>query len=209
MKKQHLYNNGFTLIEIIVSIAILVLLMMTSFFYLRSNNTSVQVRTAASVLSDALRTAQTSAQSGVLVACGDGCMRVPSAFGVYIIQSDSSHGERPIAIMYADVDQGSVSADHRYTTQSDTTMEEAYPNLEIGTIVLDTLSLGGNSDVVIDSITGGDSSILVDIAFLTPTALMYIDGGVTNGRVTVTFSKGGITKDVIIDRVTGRIEPKF
>ena len=199
MNKTKVNKKGFTLLELMVSIAILMIIMMMSIIYFRKSGDSQVVRSSASALSDAIRTAQNYAQSGKIV---NG--QVPSAFGVAI----STVSDVPMAIIYADL---SSPANYVYDPATATA-----PDVVMGTVVLDFISLkntrgnvtlgtGADDGIAIDGSPVGN----VDLSFASPNANMRINGGTSSNQIVFSLQKGTITRTVSIDRISGRVQTSY
>lgn len=216
-------KKGFTLPELMVSIAIMILLMTISFMYFRKSGDSQSVRSTASAVSDVLRTAQNYAQAGKLVKVvgGGECDSVlpvdcalPAAFGVRFTSPvdplDPTKPPTPTAIIYADIAHGTTAANNTYDPG------EEYPTVSKGTIILDWISLKNQrsetliANGTIDGINidGVDTNI-IDISFTSPSAAMKINGGIASNNVIFSLQKGTIIKTVSIDRISGRIQASF
>lgn len=193
-------KQGFTLVEMMVSMAILMFLTTMTFVYFRKSNDAQAVRSTVSALSDAIRTAQNYAQSGKLV---NG--QVPASFGVSVATISGV----PTAIIYADT---SSPANYTYDAATSTS-----PDVVMNTTVLDFISIknsrsettigtGEGNGIVVD---GGSPVGTIDISFATPNAGMRINGSTAGNQVVFSLQKGTIVKTVNIDRISGRVQTSF
>lgn len=178
-------QRGFTVIEMLVVTAILVMLMTMSVIGFQSGREDDILRASLLRFADGVRKAQNNAQAGVL----QGGVAYPG-YGVYL---DAVSGD---ALLYADTGTAGGGTAAVYDAGIDV-LVETIRVADPGHVVVDDISLDG---------AGGQSS--VDGTFIAPRADMLVGGAETTQNVAVRLRslKNGHTKSVTIHRITGRVD---
>ncbi len=178
-------QKGFTVIEMLVVTAILVMLMTMSVIGFQSGREDDLLRASLLRFADGVRKAQNDAQTGVL----QGGVAYP-AYGVYL---DATSGD---LLLYADTGASGGGTANMYNAGVDA-LVETIPVVNPGHVVIDDISWDG---------VGGKAG--VDGSFVAPRADMLLQGAETIQSVTVRLksTKNGHTKSVTIHRITGRVD---
>ncbi|MDF1496586.1 MAG: prepilin-type N-terminal cleavage/methylation domain-containing protein [Patescibacteria group bacterium] len=203
-------SNGFTIIELLIGLSIVVLLATITIFQLGSSRETGELRTAARQLTADIRAMQARALSAKnikicdtgtnlavcessQVACGvnpctDG---IPAAYGLHLETSTSTY------VLFADINP-EASIDYHYTDAG-----EAYQ-------IRSLMPLFGK-DVVIDQIMSSTTSVtFADIAFMRQNGTARIYDITTPPesallRIRIRHLKSNDTIEIEINRITGRI----
>lgn len=189
-------QEGFTLIELVISIAILAGMTIVSVQKFRLIQQDDSLNAGAMRISAALRQAQGNAQSGQ-----NTDYSLARAFAVHF--EKASANSMGSAVVFADLntDNGTGKWD------GDTPNGQGAKDLKIGTTI--SPDANGKKEVSITALTIGDTTpASADIAFLAPGASGRIDGGTDHDTVTITLTsaKNTHTKKVVYNRVSGRID---
>jgi len=160
--KDNKYNSGFSLIELIVSISIIVLLTTIFLANYHTINKHTDLTIAAQVMVTDIRMAQANALGLIQY---DG--QVPlGGWGVSLSTSGGGVGEEKIYTIFADVDGDQISSGDEAVLQFGAKVITLPPNISI-----DSLSIQGNQEVE-----------EANVIFLPPDPLTYISTelGATN-----------------------------
>ncbi|MEK7122418.1 MAG: prepilin-type N-terminal cleavage/methylation domain-containing protein [Patescibacteria group bacterium] len=194
------FKKGFTLVEVLVSISILVLLMSISFANFGKADQSELLRYGARRLADSLQSAQSFAQSGTLA-------DYPTA------QSYGVHTDVASQLITLYADRDTTSGLGRWDEGKDAPMQERLsyivrPGREI---LLDSIKVYRNVDDQTPFVVSS-----VDIAAVPPNARLIVPGltdtagneVVAIHRVVFTIKQiaTGKTADVVVSMLSGRID---
>ena len=192
-------SYGFTLVEMIVAVMVIGLLMTVSVVQFQSGRQDDALRSAAIRISDALRTSQSAALSGTLEEYQNA-----SAYGVYAFQKTASKtctsGVATITeclVLFAD-----ANADTTYDSTKDLTIRcISFDTDSTNSVILESIL-----ETKTDATTTNPGSATV--IFKRPTAGILIDGGTEVKQLTFTLTntKNNHTKQVVLDRISGRID---
>ena len=204
---------GYSLPEMLIALAVLMLIALISVFGLNSASHSDELRTAARQISADIRSAQSRAleaqnvkacstgvkqavcenlNPGCISACQDA---IPNAFGVYMMLASSTYQT------FADINP--ATPDYMLTDQGEVIMTRSF--------------LGLSSDVKVDSITsfrvsGGSLQPWVDASFTRQSGTTHIIdplvatlGEPSMARIVLRHAKSGQTITIEVNRVTGRV----
>lgn len=193
-------KNGFTLVEMLVAITIIGLLTTVSVVQFQSGREDDALRLAVIRVSDAFRTAQSSAQSGTLEKYQNA-----AAYGVFVFRTATGktcvNGSVTVnegLVLFADKNNNSL-----YDSATDINIRCV--SLDVNnahSILMDEIKETKASD---NSTTTSTSAVVV---FKRPTASAMIDGDSIMKKITFTLknTKNNHTKQVVLDRISGRID---
>jgi len=174
---KHKQQSGFTIVELMVSASIIVVISVLAIVNFRGYEQKSSLYNEAERMSGVIRQAHINALTGLLV---DGS-RPLGGFGVHIepCSADCSY--------FIFADDGS----YQYEFGTDT--------------IVQTINMLEDS-VYISGINPGSSA--VDIIFIPPQGLIYINGLAIedSAQINLTFSNSSYSKDIILDRRSGKIE---
>ncbi len=206
-------QKGFTILELLISLSIIVLLATITVFELRSSRRTEELRTAARQVSGDLRAMQSRALSAKnlktcttptadlavcefsTIACGaNPCAEsIPSAYGIRFVSSDYRY------TIFADINPSS-GVDYRYSDAGEVYQMQSILPLE-------------TDYVIVDQITAGGAPVAsADISFMrqSGTVRMFHPGvppasepGLIRIRLLHTITNQ--TTEIEINRITGRI----
>lgn len=208
---QYRKTSGFTIIEMLIGISIVVLLATITVFELRSTKRTDELNTAARQLVADIRGAQSRALAAKNIdtcdtggadkavcaiseaACsGNPCEAdIPAAYGVHIESGTSTY------ILFADINP-QAGIDYQYTD-----VKELYQTRSL-------LALGGE-DVVIDQITSSSTSVtFADLAFMRQNGTVRFKADNTPPEPPLLLIRlrhivSNQTAEIQINRITGRV----
>lgn len=196
-------QQGFTLVEMLVAIMVIGLLTTVSVAQFQSGRQDDALRNAAMRISDALRTAQSAAQSGTLEAYQNA-----PRYGVYAFQSavntSCMSGTTSVnegLILFADLDNNGL-----YNSVADSSIKCISFDVDAThTIVLELLQLTKAADNTTTTPTS------VSASFQRPAASCTIDGGTVMRKLIFTLknTRNNHTRQVVLDRISGRIDFEY
>jgi len=167
-------DKGFSLIELLVSIAVLVVVSGIVFFNQSGFNNSILIENLAYEISLTIRQAQSYGLQSKETAVGG---TFEAGYGVYFTTASPNNNK---VILYAD--DGTV--DKRYTAGDDTLIE--------------TLKMATGNTVTRLCTDSSCEITELDISFIRPNPTAYINGGENNiGEVYITSAKGEVKKIVV------------
>lgn len=189
-------KQGFTLIEIIVTIGIISFLLVVSVANYRAGQQDDILRFAAARLANTLTTAQTDAIGGRIPA---GKTIPPSAYGVRL--TTNSAPTLAQGRIFAD----NVTINSKYDSGEEVSTQSLDPNESSPRIIVQSI------EVIPTFGASSTQQASIDIAFASPSGVVKFDGAETNNEVVITLQHTGTlkTKKVTINRLTGRIDAQY
>jgi len=204
-------KQGFTLVELLISLSIIVLLATITVYELRSAARGDELRTATRQLAADIRAMQARALSAANVkTCTSGAAKavcefstlacggnpcdfdIPAAYGVHIVNSTSTY------YMFAEINPV-AGVDLRFTDNKETYESRSLVPL-------------GSTSVIIDQITSATSTLVAfaDVSFMRQNGAVRIYDPTTPPepailRIRLLHTISGKTMEIEINRITGRI----
>lgn len=196
-------RKGFTLVEMLIALTIIGLLTTVSVVQFQSGRYDDALRNATLRISDALRTAQSSALSGTLEQYQDA-----PRYGLYAFKVSAGascmNGSATVnegLVLFADIND-----DGLYTASIDSAIRCISFDVDaMHAIVLDEIK----ETKAADGTTTLPASATA--AFRRPTASVTVDGDIVMKNLIITLknTKNNHTKEVALDRISGRVDVEY
>lgn len=199
---HHKDKKGFTLIEIIVTMAIISLMLVVSVANFRLGQQDDVVRFAASRVADALKTEQSDAIGGRIPS---GKTVPPQSYGIHFTTNASPTLAQ--GVVFAD----NGTQNYRYDAPGEQIGTAVFdPNSNSPKIIVQSICVGGSGPTC----TGGSTQSNIDITFASPSGAILFDGNqLANApaQVVIVLQHTATlkTKTVTINRITGRIDAEY